>query len=72
MLALTGSYRGHRQLADAHCDGLSLYALMVLAVVGLNKVTPNGFIPSEDSGVVIGFDVPDGASWSAEEVTRRR
>ena len=71
---LTDRYTaGTASLAKRAVVGFSLYALMVLAVVGLNKVTPNGFIPSEDSGVVIGFSIlPDGASLvRTEEVTKK-
>ncbi|MEO7254132.1 MAG: multidrug efflux RND transporter permease subunit [Casimicrobium sp.] len=71
---LTDRYTaGTASLAKRTVVGFSLYVLMVFAVVGLNKVTPSSFIPSEDSGVFIGFGIlPDGASLSrTEEVTKK-
>ena len=64
---------GTASLAKRAVVGFSLYALIVFAVVGLNKVTPSSFIPSEDSGFFIGFSIlPDGASLSrTEEVTKK-
>ena len=71
---LTDRYTaGTAFLAKRALVGFSLYALIVLAVVGLNKVTPTSFIPSEDSGIFVGFSIlPDGASLSrTAEVTKK-
>ncbi len=71
---LTDRYTaGTASLARRAVVSFSLYALMVFAVVGLNKVIPNSFIPPEDSGYFIGFSIlPDGASLGrTDEVTKR-
>jgi len=60
--------RGTRRLIQHSGVGFTAYVLIVLAVVGLHRVIPSSFIPSEDQGFLFGMAVlPDGASLSRTE-----
>jgi HAE1 family hydrophobic/amphiphilic exporter-1/multidrug efflux pump len=43
--------------------GLALFLLVIVAVIGMLRLTPTGFVPAEDRGLVLGsIALPDAAS----------
>ncbi|AXI02319.1 efflux RND transporter permease subunit [Aquirhabdus parva] len=47
---------------------MGVYLILVIAVVGLFKIVPNGFVPGQDKQYLIGFaQLPDGATLDRTE-----
>ena len=70
--AVTETYlRGARWVIQRPLFSTFFCTLMLVAIVGLAKLTPLGFVPHEDQGIIlISSSLPDGASISrVEEVS---
>ncbi|MET0312389.1 MAG: efflux RND transporter permease subunit, partial [Burkholderiaceae bacterium] len=52
---------------------LGIYAVLVVATIGLFKVVPGGFVPAQDKQYLIGFaQLPDGATLDRTDAVIRR
>lgn len=71
--ASKGYVAGSMWIARRTIVTLAFLALVIAASVGLLKITPSAFIPSEDQGVVFGVvQLPEGASQSRSQAVMKR
>ncbi|MBQ7739262.1 MAG: multidrug efflux RND transporter permease subunit [Desulfovibrionaceae bacterium] len=68
-VSVTHAYlRAVRFIKDSALRTIILFALMIAAIVWLNKNIPTGLVPNEDQGYTIGMGIlPDGASIERTE-----